>query len=516
MMGKTIEEAASEGGTLIEGSFSDIATVNPILIQDTPSADFLSEIFESLWEPNPDTLEPVGTLASAWETNGDATVWTAYLRDGINWQDGEPFTAADVKFTYELMMNDASGSAYASDLQSKIASVDVVDDMTVQFNLTDTLVDFPLDSGAYPIVAQHIWQDVDPAALASDGGSNGQDPSRVVGTGPFTFKEWATGDHATAERYDDYWGGQPHLDSYIYKVVADQAAGVAQLKTGEIDWMGGVSGSQVEDVKSTGDINVIDYPTINFTFYGVNLKKPPFDDVNVRKALLYALDRDALIESIRFGYGVVAVGTMPTLSWAYNPDAIDEKFEFDPDKAKQMLDDAGWTVGGDGTREKDGQQFAFSMYTNAGNQDREAYLTALQEFWDQIGVKMTPQLEPFPSLVDRIQNTKDFEAFLIGFTWSTTPDQSIMFSCDAATNGYNFAGYCNPEVDDLLQQARTEMDRQKRIDLYTEFQNKVLADLPIAILDFPRGISGLNKRVHNVFPNSVNQRFNPETWWIEQ
>jgi peptide/nickel transport system substrate-binding protein len=181
----------------------------------------------------------------------------------------------------------------------------------------------------------------------------------------------------------------------------------------------------------------------------------------------------------------------------------------------QLLDEAGWVAGGDGIREKDGQRLAFGMYTNAGNVIREAYLTAIQEFWAQIGVEMTPQLEPFPALVERITQTFDFECVLIGFQWSATPDQSAMWACDSYGAGFNFVMYCNEEVDAVMEAALSELDQATRIEMYTEMQNLVLADLPMAVLDFPQQISGLSNRVHNLFPSAVNARFNTQTWWIE-
>ena len=520
-MGKTLEEG-TEGGVLIEGTFSDISTTNPVMIADTPSSDFLAGVFENLFTVNPDTLEPVGLLAESWEVNDDATVWTVYLREGVMWHDGEPFTAADVEFTYNLHMDELTGSSYTADISSKIESMEVVDDLTIVFNLTDTLVDFPLDLGVYGIVPMHVWQDIDPAAVAADPGSTGQDASRVVGTGPFKFVEWMIEDHATLERAEGYWGSHDaYLDEYIYKVVPDQAAGVAQLQTGEIDFMEGIPESAITEFDGNPDVTITDVPTLNFTFYGLQLnpeKSTLFQDVEVRQALLYALDREAMIESIRFGYGEVAVGTMPTLSWAYNPDGIEMKYPYDPEMAVSLLEEAGWTdTNGDGTVDKDGEELAFTMYTNAGNQVREAYLTALQEFWAQIGVAMTPQLEPFPALVERITDTFEFDAVLIGFSWSVPPDQTTMFGCDGRDGaGFNFSYYCNEDVDALLKEALTQTDQATRAELYTEFQNIIAEEQPMTILDFPVSIVGVNNRVHNLFPSSVNARFNMQDWWVEE
>ncbi len=207
---------------------------------------------------------------------------------------------------------------------------------------------------------------------------------------------------------------------------------------------------------------------------------------------------------------------MPPLSWAFNPDGIEEKFEYDPEKAKELLTEAGWTDSdGDGVVDKDGQKMSFTMYTNAGNLEREAYLTAIQEYWRAIGVEMTPQLEDFSALVDRITTTHDFEVVLLGFGWSAAPDQSAMWACDSYEGGFNFVKYCNPDVDALLKEAVGEPDQAKRIELYTEMQNILGDDLPMAIIDFPEAPTGVNNKLHNVFPSGINRYWNMETWWID-
>src|SRR5690606_12641260 len=153
------QEEGTAGGTVIESNFSDISNTNPILSADTSSGDFHAMMFESLIQAHPETIEPVGDLAEAWAVNEDATQWTFRLREGVTWHDGEDFTADDVKITYDIHMNGDSGSPRTSDFTGKIASVDVLDDYTIQFNLTATLVDMPLDLGVYGIVADHIWGD---------------------------------------------------------------------------------------------------------------------------------------------------------------------------------------------------------------------------------------------------------------------------------------------------------------------------------------------------------------------
>jgi peptide/nickel transport system substrate-binding protein len=242
-----------------------------------------------------------------------------------------------------------------------------------------------------------------------------------------------------------------------------------------------------------------------------------FQDAEVRQALLYALDREAMVEEIAYGFGQVAVGTMPPLSWAYNPDGIEMTYPFDPDMAVSLLEEAGWTdTNGDGVVDKDGEEMSFTMYTNAGNNVREQYLVVMQEYWRAIGVEMTPQLEDFGALVDRITETFDFEVVLLGFGWSATPDQSAMWHTDSYGGGFNFVKYSNEEVDALLEEANAESDQETRIELYTEMQNILMEELPIAILDFQQLPTGVNNRVHNVYPSDISLYWNVHTWWVEE
>ncbi|MEX2426295.1 MAG: ABC transporter substrate-binding protein, partial [Thermomicrobiaceae bacterium] len=257
------------------------------------------------------------------------------------------------------------------------------------------------------------------------------------------------------------------------------------------------------------------YDTFNFTFYAYQLDEERttlFQEPEVRQALFYGLDREALVQAIRFGIGEVAVGTMPVPSWAYNPDAIERNYDYDPERARELLDEAGWVEGDDGIRERDGERFAFEIYTNAGNEVREQYVTVMQEQWREIGVECTPQTEEWNAFLDRITSSMDFEMFLVGFSWGVDPHQESMWRSDG---GFNMNGYNNSEVDDLLDQALETTDQEERTEIYTEMQNIVLEDLPSPILDFPQGIYGVNQRIRNIFPNDVDFTVNAHEWWVE-
>jgi peptide/nickel transport system substrate-binding protein len=290
-----------------------------------------------------------------------------------------------------------------------------------------------------------------------------------------------------------------------------------QLKAGEVDF-------------STVDAELYDQlsrepklTTLTFDTYGVHLfayqldpaRTTLFQDKRVRQALAYAVDRDAIVRQAFSNLATVAQGTMPILSWAYAPEQLKTKYSYDPRRAEQLLDEAGWRKGADGIRAKDGQRLSFTLWTNAGNKTREQYVTVMQQQWKAIGVEATPKTEEWNAYITRITETHDFEMFLVGFGWQADPDQTSMWSCGGYTGGFNLNKYCNPRVDELLAQGLAEFDQEKRKQLYVEMQNIIMDELPAFIMLFPQDIVAVNKRVHNLRPNGVNTRWNVHTWWVE-
>jgi peptide/nickel transport system substrate-binding protein len=330
------------------------------------------------------------------------------------------------------------------------------------------------------------------------------------------FKEWVKDDHLTVVKNPNYFRGAPALDQYIFKVVADGNVVVAQLKTGEADY-GGVTASQYQDMTKQANVNALAYDSFGFLYYGYNLdpaKTTLFQDKAVRQALVYALDRESIVKAIDFNLSQVAVGTMPVLSWAYAPDQITNKYPYDLNKANQLLDQAGWVKGPDGIRAKDGKKLSFTLWTNAGNTQRGQYITVMQQMWKAIGVDATPKTEEWNAYLTRINESHDFDIFLVGFSWGVDPDQTTMWSCDSYQGGFNSYKYCNPQVDDLLAKGLSELDQNKRKAYYVQMQNILMEDMPALVMDFPKTTNALNKRVHNMFPNAINLRWNAHTWWV--
>lgn len=517
IFGDRYEPPQNEGGQIVYGTFSDAETMNGILSQDTVSSYVISLFTKSVINNHPETTEPVPELAESWDITDDGLEYTFNLREDVTWHDGEQLTADDIVFTYETHMQEDTGSPRFSELTSRIDTVEAIDDYTVQFTLQQPASPFLQQNMVYFIVPEHILADVEPADIAGHEFSIGTE-GVTIGCGPFVFQEWASDDHITLVANEDFYLGRPHIDQWIMRIVPDQTVLAQQVGTGELDY-GGIQESDYENLEQNDSVEVTLYDTFNFTFYAYQLDEEHttlFQEPEVRQALLYGLDRDALVEAIRFGIGEVAVGTMPVPSWAYDPDSIERHYEYDPDRAREMLEEAGWVEGDDGIRERDGERFSFDVWTNAGNEIREQYIAVMQEQWREIGVECNPQTEEWSAFLDRITGTRDFDMFLVGFSWGVDPHQETMWHTDAADGGFNMNRYSNPDVDDLLEQALEVTDQEERTELYTEMQNILMEDVPSPILDFPKGITGVNVRVHNLFPNAVTYNINAHEWWVDE
>ena len=518
----TADPVGKKGGNVVEITFADAKTNNPMLTSDNSSSTRIALQFLGLVDVNPDTALPFPSLATQVPTreNGgisqDGLTYTFKLRGDVKWHDGQQLTAKDVVFTYQTMMKKELASPRTADLVERVASISNPDDTTVVFKLNKIVAPFLGSNAIYGIVPQHILGSVAVDQLKQHPFSTG-DATASVGSGPFKFKEWVKDDHATFVKNSSFFLGEPALDSYIFKVVKDTTAVVASLKTNEADW-GGVSSTSYDEMQKQTNVTVNKYDTYNFEFAAFQIdaaKTTLFQQKEVRQALTYAIDRDAMAQAIYNGLAVVAQGTEPTLSFAYAPDQMKVKYTYDPQKSVQLLDAAGWALGSDGIRAKDGKKLQFTIWTNAGNKNRESLITVMQQQWKAIGVDATPKTEDFNSLVTRITETHDFEVAMLGFVWDVDPDQSAMWAAKSYEGGFNLGKYSNPAVDKLIESGLTELDTAKRKQIYIDMQNLVLDDAPSIILVFPQAVGVVNKRLHNCKPNAVNIRWNAHLWWVE-
>jgi peptide/nickel transport system substrate-binding protein len=515
--GYSIEPAKKTGGTII-------SAVDSVLRNWSLATGGWPGMSETLIEINPQTYEPAALLAKSWESSPDSTEWTFHLQDGVTWHDGEPFTADDVKFSFEMHAdpdNVAAATVDSLEFAQQVKTIEIVDPLTVKMTLNEPVVDFLLSTTFVTIMAKHILGDVKPADLLANPASTGSDPKAVVFTGPFKFKEYVQNSQMTLVRNDAYWGGKPNLDEWIIKEIADPSAQVVQLQTGDLDFAKSIDPASASQFDGT-DVKIVDVPKTSFNMYYYQLdpkKSPFFQDKRVRQALLFAIDRDALKEAVYYGFGEVPNGLLPTKFWAANPKGITALYPYDPDKAKALLEEAGWVDSdGDGVREKDGVKLQPRMLSVTDlNASWAALPAVIQEYWRKVGVEMTPDLYSHDVYEQKITVEKAFDTAIRNGGPKPTGgvDFTFNYRCKPKPATGNRGAYCNDRVDELLVQIAGEADREKRIALLTELQNIVLDELPQAPIMRLSDAAAVNARAHNVYPNGINIGFNAETWWVE-
>jgi len=500
---------------IIEVGTADARTLNPILIADPTSLALSHLFFSGLVNINPKDGTVTPDLAT-WTRSDDGLTYTFTLRPKVQWSDNQSLTADDIAYSYNLYLNRDANSPRYNTVYAVVESVKTIDDRTVTFKLRLPTASFLTDVATFGIVPQHSLVNTQPADLAaSDFGMT----SNIVGTGPFRMVRWLRSERIEADANPNYHRGPVASPHYTYIVLPTDDAVRDALATGKADF-GVVSPAVQAGLANTPGVTLTTYDTYDMTYVGLQLDaaKPAskfFGDVNVRKALMLALDRSAMLQRARNGVGIVADGVEPPPSWAYAP--VDPRYRQNLDEAKRLLDAAGWKVGADGVRVKFGQTFAFTLTTNSSDPIRETYAGLLRDTWASVGINVTVVSEKWSTFVDRVTRTHDFDAFVASFAGDVDPDLSPLFSIDAAKTGLNAGRYFNTDVDSMLSKARgiyKPEQQSARKDLYTKIQQQIMTDLPILPLDFSKNTVAVRDRVTGFAPsaNDLGLRFRALAW----
>ncbi len=427
-------------------------------------------------------IEVVPDLSESWEANDDLTEYTFRLKQGVTWHDGQPFTADDVKFTFEAILNPNVNAALRGPVSS-IDRVEVVDEHTVRFILKRPFAPLPVMLGYnQAIVPKHLLE-----------GQDLNQPTEFlknpIGTGPFKFKEFVQGSHLEAVANPDFFDGAPYLDGIVFKVIPDGNARVAQAKAGEIDFTV-IEPPQVDALKGADNVEIREAPQVNYYFFAVNHTVPRLQDVRVRRALSHAIDKQAIVDRILRGYGQVATGPInPLLGDYYNPNVT--TYEYDMDKAAALLKEAGWTKGPDGVLvNASGERFTILFNGPKGFPVMEQVITYAQQQYQKLGIEVTLDIVDWPVHLEKYRN---LEYDLLMEWWITPPDPDLYdhYFSESAQNRW---AYKNPQLDELLVQARSEADRAKRVQLYHQIQKLIAEDLPVIYLYYPRELQAVSKR----------------------
>jgi len=453
----------------------EVSVLNPILSTDTASSAVEGAIFTGLVKVN-EKLEMVPDLAERWEVSKDGKIWTFYLRKNVKWHDGIIFTAEDVKFTFDSILNPKVNSVRRSDyiIDGKPIQFKVLNKYTVQAILPKPFAPFLIHAGMN-IIPKHLLEgkDINTAEFNR----------KPVGTGPFIFKEWQSGDHVSVVRNQNYYFGKPLLAAINYKIIPDENSQLVALEAGEID-DSGIPPKDYTRMKSVKGIKVFEFDALVYTYLGFNLANPKFADKRVRQALAYATDKNQLVSLIFRGLASPAYAPSAPISWAYSDNV--PKYPYNLEKAKKLL------------KEAKAENLEFTILVNQGNKDREKAAVILQQQYKKVGVKVNVRVMEWSALLKIInapKDPKDFEAVIIGWSLGLDPDAYSIWHSSQYPKGFNFIKYKNPEVDKLLELGRTTMGKSARKKVYARLWKLIAEDQPYIFLWYPKAVEGVSERV---------------------
>ncbi len=498
--------AIARGDTFIEASIGEPNNLLPVLASDSASSDINGQVYSGLVRYNKD-LELEGELAESWEISDDGLTITFHLRQGVKWHDGQPFSSADVLFTYQMYVAPETPTAYAESYR-QVASAEAPDPLT--FRVTYEKPYAPaLGSWGIAIHPKHLL----------DGQELVKSPlSRApVGTGPYRFSEWRPGERVVLVANEDYFEGRPNIDRVVYRVIPDQSTMFLELQAGGLDFMGMTPiqyTTQTDTPAFKKNFNKFRYIAFGYTYLGYNLKKELFKDKRVRQALSYAVNKQEIIDGVLLGLGQAATGPYKPDSWVYNPNVI--QYGYDATKAKQLLAAAGWTDrDGDGVLDKDGKPFAFTIVTNQGNDLRVKSGEIIQRRFKDVGIDVKLRVIEWATFLKEFINPGNFDATILGWSSGPEPDQyNIWHSSKTGPRQLNFIGYKNPEVDELLEKGRRTFDQQERKRYYDRFQEILAEDQPYTFLYVTEALPVVASRFHGIEPAAAGITHNFRDWYV--
>ena len=530
------------GGTLTSAILSDPLTFNLALSTDATSSGVLANLFEGLTEVSWLTDEVEPGLAESWETSEDGLSWTFRLREDVRWHDGEPFTAADVAFTFnQIIYNDdiptPSRSAFtfrfpdeAGAWQEERMSVELIDDYTVRFVLPVPFAPFLRFMGT-AIYPKHILEPAVLDGVFTETWGIDANPAEVIGTGPFTIERYEPGERIVLKRNPNYWltdgeGQQlPYLDSQVYIIVPDIEASLAAFRSGETDVVGvpGRDFAEFYPLQQEGNFTIHRRgPAFGTTFLTFNQNPGTnpetgepylapemlawFQNAQFRRAVSHAINRDAIIEEAFDGLGYPQwTSISPSAGDFHNPEA--PRYEYDPATASGILDDLGWVdQDGDGFREDaDGNPITFTIATNEENSIRTEVMTRIREDLHSVGIDARAVARPFGELVGQLTATYDWEAIVIGFTGSSEPHGGISMWHSSGPFHLWYPNQSEPateweaEIDRQYIEGSQELDRERRVEYYHRAQAIAADNLPLIYTVLPERLS----TIRNVFGNTT-------------
>lgn len=471
------------------------ARVNPILSTDSASSEITRWVFNSLITYDKDANIKT-ELAKSYRFL-DETTLEFKLRDDVRWSDGEKFSAKDVVFTYETIISPDIYTPYASGFLH-VKSVEAVDEYTL------------LIKYKYPYFkALEIWMmEILPYHKLKDeknlmSSKFNQSP---IGTGPYTLEKFSISSDISLKANKDYFIHKPNIDKIVYHFVPDNAAEFLMLKSGKLD-VGSLSPLQLErqlDESFKEQFNIYEDIAHSYNYIGFNLRLPKFQDPKIREALSLAIDRQEIVDILYLGHGQVCHGPFMPGTGAYNKNVKSPKQDIK--EAKRLLREAGYN---------EQNPFTFTLSTNTGT--RGTYLAQILQYQlKKVGVVLNLRVMEWQAFLNTVINPRNFEAVLMGWSLGLKPDAySIWHSDSNKKGGFNFIGYKNKEVDELIKKAEQTVNKVEFDRIYQKIFALIAKDNPYLFLVIPNSITAVNKKISPVTPSLIGVMHNAIEWTKE-
>ncbi len=445
---------------------ADITSLDPMGHNDTKSEKVSFLVFNRLFRLNTD-FEVVPDLAEEWEQASD-TEWVIKIKEGVTFHDGSEMTSDDVKFSLERSMT----MPKVQQVLSEVEKVEVVDRYTVKVTTKSAFAPF-----LYTLV--HAGTSIVPKAYVE----SGDEFENPVGSGPYQFVEWVSGDRVTLERYDGYFdaGNMGQTATIVFKVIPEGTARTIALETGEVDVVDELPPMDASRVRDNPDLTLYDKPSTRINFFAMNTEKEPYDNVLVRQALNYAIDKEAIIMVALDGAGVEAGSVLAPSFLGYKAGP----YSYDPARARQLLAEAGYPNG-----------FSTSIMTSGD--DRKRIAEVIQANFSEIGVEAEIEMLEWGTFIDSVLKGLE-ETLVLGWTSNPDPDATLTpIFYSGNIGGMNFSRINDPEIDRLLQEGREELDLSARVRIYNQFHQYVMEQAPFVPLFVNNNLTGANADLEGV------------------
>lgn len=433
----------------------------------------------------------VPALAESWDISPDGLKYTFHLKEA-NWQDGEPFTSADVKYTYENVSL-KYGPVWDS-LKEVFDRVETPDERTAVIYLKRPYAPFLLQThcdqnGA--ILPKHVFEGTDPL-------TNEASTAKPIGTGAFSLNAYTPDQQVEFERNPDYHGAEPQLQRLVGQIIQDPSAALNALRAGEVDYMVPLDFNQVKSTSQADGLKVQEVPSGNAYLAFFNVDNEPLDDPKVRQALYRAVDMDYITDKLFFGTGRPGASAIPTSNFAYSEDVdYSSMYAFDADQANRELDAAGYPRGDDGSR------FDLEIVVTSTPPTTAQMADLLKSFWDAIGVNVKVTSLPDAAASERVFTKRDFDVTIQGYTDFDDPAVGVSraYTCDTIGTVYgNPGGYCDPELDRMFATAATTPDVDARKALYADIAKRIAQEVPVLPLHEYNTFVGLSEELKIEIP----------------